>query len=224
MYSTQWKTIVWSHCLSGLQKLKRQADSSALVKGRPLSLLRIRGGRCWTKSLVKTQGVTLKSLSSSGFRDVRQVPAWSVRCGNTTRGVGASPLKTHQEAEQPSNRVQGQIHSKRFKSKYVGEKNYHLWEASATVYQIEKLLWTAPHLETTANSHYRRHQTQRYRKGNGFCWWRFGFSTKAGRKQRFNTWVQTHSGATRPRRGEERPGSKPRLNGHSPLDHGFQPG
>lgn len=128
-------------------------------------------------------------------------------------GVGAAPCRHQQGAEQPTKGVQGPRTARDLKVKTCGRKKMTTSEKQALHNSLpnRKAAFTFLTWKTLASSHLKQIPKAEVQEGQWFLlmvvWF---FSTKAGRKQGFNTWVQTHSGATGPRRREKRQGSKPR--------------
>lgn len=127
------------------------------------------------------------------------------RCGSSPGRAPAASRAAHQGS-------QGSHSSKRFKSK-------NMWKKKITTSEKQEL-HSLPNRRATCNTFHLKTSckfslitgTKSRSRGRAVVSADGGqvFSTKAGRKQRFNTWVQAHSGVTHPGEREEKQGSKPK--------------
>lgn len=108
------------------------------------------------------------------------------------QGMGAAPWRHEQGAEQPSKGVQGHITLRDLKVKTCGRKKMTTSEKQALQNSLpnRKATFTFLTWKTLANSHLKQIPKAEVQEGQWFLlmvvWF---FSTKAGRKQGFNTWV-----------------------------------
>lgn len=176
MHSTRWEQYCEVTVDLGSKNYKdRQTPRSLASETEALSPVTGEGSRC--HPVTRSSGA---SLTRGKF----------LRSGHISR----APPRHHQGAEPPP-RSPGHRHSTRSQSHSAREESPALRRRSQQPMEQKRCSEHFPCLATRANSH--SSQAPRAEVPEGQCfllmvvWF---FSTKAGRKQRFNTWAQTPSG------------------------------
>ena len=146
----------------------------------------------WAKPLVKIRGVTLHSLAAQEAGEAsltggKFLPG--LCAGDTTRGVGTALRRHHQGAERPTKGVRVTDTAKRFKSQNMWEKKMTACEKQALRSSLanRKATLSLSSVGKLANSLLPQIPKAEVQEGQWFLLMAVCFSTKTGRKQRFNT-------------------------------------